>query len=124
MFTVIGLGSNSVEVPMLFFTTAERAEQFLLDLGLEKQEEYYLEGDYPSSRNPDGTDKDRAVWEAENEARKKIYLGTFRFIIPDPMPPKVREALFKSYYDGCGGIYSCFIEQVEEGKPIVGFDLD
>ncbi len=34
--------------------------------------------------------------------------------------------LFKNgrYYNGCGGCYSLILKEVEEGKPIVSWDLD
>jgi hypothetical protein len=34
------------------------------------------------------------------------------------------DKFFLYYYDGCGGIYSFVVLEVEHGQPIVGFDLD
>jgi len=31
---------------------------------------------------------------------------------------------FKSYYDGCGGIYAFKVREVQHGQPIAAFDLD
>jgi len=34
------------------------------------------------------------------------------------------EHFFKSYYDGCGGVYSYSVQEVQHGQPIVKFNLD
>lgn len=31
---------------------------------------------------------------------------------------------FTTYYDGCGGVYSFYVQEIQHGKPFVRFDLD
>jgi hypothetical protein len=86
---VVGMGSNSVEVPCLTFETVEAADTFLTGiLGPANDAGYY--GRHLS------------------EAQIRGYADKF----------------FRSYYDGCGGVWSFVIREVEHGQPIAVFNLD
>jgi hypothetical protein len=34
------------------------------------------------------------------------------------------DKFFTSYYDGCGGVHSFTVAEVQHGQPFVAFDLD
>ena len=57
-----------------------------------------------------GEPNDRMGWKSPDNDEKAT---------PEDMAP-----FFTRYYGGCGGCYSFGLEEVHEGRPFVGFDLD
>ncbi len=106
LFAVAGVGPNDLEIPLVIFSSREKAEQFISQFP--KDEEY-----------PDGLDTDFTELEGIYKDEETV----------DQLSDKGRELyskLFRDgyYYPGCGGCYSLRILEVEEGKPMVGWDLD
>lgn len=96
-YVVVGYGPNSVEVPCLIFSTYDKALQYMLEhVGVPR-----------IIKNTDIPCWNVEHWERlEEDDRNEIT------------------KFYTKYYDGCGGVYSLMIKEVEEGTPFVGFDLD
>ena len=139
MYTIIGHGCNDLEVPLVFFNKKENAENFLAKLGLKKMEEKEvisypnwspsteLRKLFPNGSGPYTSEESKAYKKIVAKFNKEIVYrstGEFFYVLPEPLTKKIEKALLKDYYDGCGGVYSLKIREVEEGKPIVGWDLD
>lgn len=101
---VIGLGPNSLEIPLLIFGNKEEAVKHLEGLGLAANKNGSIQWFLP---------------EAELMQHAEDPEGLC------PATPLLL-ALFKdgNYYGGCGECDSLVIREIEFGKPIVSWDLD
>jgi hypothetical protein len=104
-YAIVGLGPNELEIPLLFFTNREEAE-ILLNMHFE-----YRQGTTPeldSWRTDDGQ-----VFVEQDEHGCNEPTAKAGILFKD-----------RDYYGGCGDCWALKIVEVEEGKPIVGWDLD
>lgn len=102
---VVGIGPNMVQIPLLAFTSQDRARELLIGLGM-------VEGMY-------GFDGILIDGEVED---------LYRVLHDEDMElaARVRNALFRKgeYYGGCGECSGFRLVTVPEGTPVVGWDLD
>jgi hypothetical protein len=101
MYTIIGLGPNEIKIPLLFFLDKEEAEE-LLNENFEYVEQYNR---WETNNGDDFSERD------ENNRRKVTRKARLLFVDG-------------RHYGGCGECYALKIVEVEEGKPIVSWDLD
>ena len=105
IFAVMGIGPNDLAIPLVMFPTKEEAEKFVCrfpttDGGAYLSDDFIeIEGDYADEDDDNG----------QSELGRSLY-----------------GALFKNgeYYPGCGSLNYLKVEEVEFGKPMVGWDLD
>ena len=103
LVVVIGLGPNSIEVPLLVFENKENARSF-------------IEGDLKLQLNENGNfceiDLESETEEQEND--------------DDYVNPLCRKLFANdgNYYGGCGECYALKIKEIEIGKPIVIWNFD
>lgn len=143
MFTVvIGLGPNSLEIPLLVFSTKEKAKEHLAGLGLIEKEVmksvypkvdcrkdcdcgkslvYDKVAGWPKCKETCAYVVSRKLWESQIT---HVGTGRFQYKLPDELTKDLETALVTSYYNGCGGLYALEVQEVEEGKPFIGWDLD
>ena len=96
LFAVTGVGPNGLEIPLVIFSSREKAEQFISQFPKDEK--------YPNELDTDFTERE-GIYLDERELYSKLFRDGY-------------------YYPGCGGCYSLRILEVEEGKPMVGWDLD
>ena len=106
MFAIIASGPNDIQVPCLFFETETASKEFLTSKGLKEQTYKDTKGnEYSQWLVPEF---EEYVRDHGEDGPEEIFFYAF----------------FNHYYSGCGGVYSFSINEIELGKPIVGWDLD
>jgi len=101
MFAIIGIGPNSLEIPLVILASMEEAEKFV--------DQFPKDPKYPKNLSSDFAEE---IGEYEQDEEGNSH----------PLYKK----LFKDgdYYAGCGGCYSLEIRPVVFGEPMVGWNLD
>jgi hypothetical protein len=108
-WTLIGLGSNNVEITSLIFGSKETALETLIPLFGE-----------PNLKKRDPYDKDSLkvlFWEAPSFENEKGEDGNYH-------NSELVKKFYTNYYGGCGECWAFILVEVEEGKPFAQFDLD
>lgn len=102
---IIGVGPNKVEIPLIVMESRQKAIDFLESLGLQKSPHISEFGENAYEIDLEGRDDDL------DESPERL---------------KLVNALFKDgdYYGGCGECYVLKIQDIEFGKPMVGWDMD
>lgn len=108
---VIGLGPNDLEIPLLLFKNKRQAINFLQELGKNITKESGL---FSQSI------KNECIFDLDEERAEKDE--DYEYSNPDQKV--LMDALFTSYYGGCGGCYQLEVREVEFGKPFVPWNLD
>lgn len=101
MFAIIGLGPNSLEIPLVILASMEDAEKFVAQFPVNPKYPKNLADDFAEGMGE---------YKEDDEGN----------------PPDLYKKLFKDgdYYAGCGGCYRLEIRPVVFGEPMVGWDLD
>lgn len=100
---LVGYGPNSIQVPLMAFSTHEDAHAYLMRLGFIDQGKDWFQDIMIDGKSMDvgiALDEDGADW--------------------------LREALFKggNYYGGCGELGSITLVTTAVGTPVVGWNFD
>lgn len=149
-FVIIGDGPNGLSIPLLVFSTEQKARQHLIDNGIEfkcltSEAKKALEDLYKTRPTSDEDQKKKwaarqAIFGDENSyetlSGASIVLGECyeydfealeqrdkdRKLLPENQ--KKIDAFFTGLYSGCGGCSGLTIREVKEGEAFVCWNLD
>jgi hypothetical protein len=145
MYAIIGIGPNDVDIPLLVFTSWQKGFDYLVENGLVKKR--YLSITYKFryvKTGPEFTVTKNFYEERESFQETIDQLGDKLISIDEKEHQEGEEVSVKvdfdsldegadllhkfflngSYYGGCGDCHHLELRKIEEGQPIVGWDLD